>query len=92
MSLLERTSDWLAVTLGGGVRVRVFEDGRGTVHGRTPGPPPERILRLVLELAPDRAGTVDVRHDGRGRWTIRGGGALADPRLEQRLRNVLGNS
>lgn len=92
MTRLQDTADWLAVTLWGGVRVRLSEDGTSTVRGRTAGPPPERILGIVRELAEDRAGTVDVRHDGRGHWRVRGGGELADPRFEQRLRNVLGNS
>lgn len=81
----------MAVSLGGGLRVRVLADGSAVVRGRTLGPPPERILGVVRELAPPGPGTVDLRHDGRGRWTIRGRGALADPRFEQRLRNVLGS-
>lgn len=88
---LERFADWMAVGFSGGVRVRVLEDGTATVRGRTPGPPPERILSLVQDLAPPGPGTVDLRHNGRGRWTIQGSGALADARFQQRLRNMLGN-
>jgi len=83
-------ADRIAVA-GGGVRVRVLDGGaEGVVRGRTPGPPPERILKLVLELGPAAAGTVDLRNES-GRWRIRASDALGGDRFEQRLRNVLGN-
>jgi hypothetical protein len=83
-------ADRIAVA-GGNVRVRIFPGGaEGVVRGRTPGPPPERILKLVLELGPGGAGTVDLRNEG-GRWRIRASEELGGDRFEQRLRNVLGN-
>lgn len=81
----------MAVGFSGGVRVRVLEDGTALVRGRTLGATPERLLSLVQELAPPGPGTVDLRHNGRGRWAIQGSGALADARFQQRLRNMLGN-
>ncbi len=85
-----RLCDRAAVRRSGGVRVRVLPSGGGVVGGRTPGPPPERLVALVLELT-SGAGTVDLRNEGH-RWHVRAliDGAR-DPRLEQRLRNVLGN-
>ena len=92
---LQRLADRLALALRGGVRVRVLAvepRPRGVVRGRTPGPPPARILREVLDLRPPGPGTLDLHHDGRGRWKVRARGGLADPRFVQRVRNVLGNS
>lgn len=91
-TLVQDVADRLAVALHGGVRVRVLEDGGGVVRGRTAGPPPARLLRAILDLAPAGAGTIDLRHDGRGRWHVRARGELASPRFEQRLRNLLGNA
>jgi hypothetical protein len=91
---LERFLDKVAVAWTGGVRIRVHSEGDrllGTALGRTPGPPPERIVRIVLELAPQGPGTIDVVHHAQGHWMVRTRGELADPRLEQRLRNTLGN-
>ncbi len=92
---LENLADRAAISWTRGVRIRVWREGerlKGRALGRTPGPPPERIVGMVLDLAPQGAGTIDLVHEARGSWTVRTGGALADPRLEQRLRNVLGAS
>jgi hypothetical protein len=92
---LENLADKAAISWTRGVRIRVWRDGerlRGRALGRTPGVPPERILDIVLDLEPQGAGTIDLVHEQRGSWTVRTRGTLADPRLEQRLRNVLGNS
>ena len=91
-TLLQRVADSLAVTMSGGVRVRVLADGSGVVRGRTTGPPPERLLRTVLELEPQGPGTVDLVSQTRGRWRASASGALAEPRFQQRRRNVLGNA
>jgi len=90
--LLQRLADKAAVAWTHGVRIRLYLDGtrlKGTTLGRTPGPPPERILRILLELEPRGEGTVDLVHEERGSWRIRMQGSLADPSLEQRLRNTL---
>jgi hypothetical protein len=82
----------LAVGWHGGVRVRILEgvpEPCGVVRGRTPGPPPDRLLQIVLDLKPAGAGTVDLIHDGRNNWQVRATGALAEPGFRQRLRNVL---
>jgi hypothetical protein len=89
-TFFQEIADRLAV-VGGGMRVRIFVGGaEGVVRGRTQGPPPEKILKLVLELGPGAAGTVDLRNDN-GRWRIHASEELGGDRFEQRLRNVLGN-
>jgi len=73
-------ADRLAVA-GGGMRVRIFDGGaEGIARGRTPGPPPERVLKLVLELGPGCAGTVDLRNVER---------PLAHPRERDARRRAL---
>lgn len=94
-SFWSKLADKAAIALSGGVRVRVWLEGTrlvGSAIGRTPGPPPDRLVKIVLELEPRNEGTVDLVHEPRGSWRVSTRGALADPRLEQRIRNVLGNS
>jgi hypothetical protein len=94
-TFFQRIADRLALASHGGVRIRIVRSGgrlQGLVWGRTPGLPPQRILQEVLEIGPAGPGTIDLVHEERGSWTIRTSGELADPRFEQRLRNVLGNA
>lgn len=94
-ALLANLADHVAVAVHGGVRVRIrIVDGKpvANVLGRTVGAPPDRLKQLVLELAPDACGTVDLRNDGRGNWWIRASSSLAADSFVQRLRNVLVSS
>jgi len=93
-SFFQSVQDRLALALNGGVRVRVLGDGKAIVYGQTVGPPPDRIRRLVAELVAENGGgpgTVDVRYLG-DRWKVSASSSCGGERLEQRIRNVLGNS
>ncbi len=91
-TIAQRIVDQVAVTLHGGVRVRILrraEGVAGVVVGYASEPSPQQILETVLEVGPAGPGTVDLVKRSRGGWTVRARGALASRALEQRLRNVL---
>ena len=93
-SWFQRFADRFAVCVHGGARVRVWQaDGKalGCVFGGASEVQAERLLQRVLELKPERSGTVDIVNDGRGHMRITVRGPLADENLEQRLRNTLVN-
>jgi hypothetical protein len=93
-TFFQTAQDRVALALNGGVRVRVLDDGRAIVYGQTVGPPPDKLRRLVAEMVAESggsAGTVDIRCSG-NRWKVSASKSCGGERLEQRLRNVLGNS
>jgi hypothetical protein len=75
------------VAILGGMRVRVLASGEAIATGRTPGPPPPKLIAAVLDVRPPGEGVVHLWKEGR--WIVRGKGALADERFLQRLRNTL---
>ena len=89
-----RWFDKLAVQFSGGVRLRLQAPGgaaRDEVFGEMPGPPPDRILRMMRDIAPDAVGVVHLNQQG-GRLAIQSRGRGFADGFEQRLRNVLVNS
>jgi hypothetical protein len=93
-SLVERIIDRVSLAFRGGARVRVLEVGETpcavALGSPTGGLKPEKLRKIVLELARSR-GTVHVVHRD-GRWIVRTSGELSSPSFEQRLRNVIGNA
>ena len=91
---LQRVADKLVVCFHGSTRIRIWQaDGKaqGNILGGASQSQSERLLRLVLELKPEGAGTVDIVNDSRGHTSIRVHGSIADEGIEQRLRNTLLN-
>lgn len=90
--------DWLdraSVQFFGGVRIRVWREGdlpRARSHGRTQGPTPDRLLRMVLELVPPGEGVIDLMNRGRRGWSIAMSRSLDRDDFRQRLRNVIVNA
>jgi hypothetical protein len=89
-----RFLDGIIIKLFGGVRVRLKAEGstpREYVLGKMRGMPPDRIMRIVRDIAPEAVGVVHVNHR-EGRLTISFSGRGFGDGFEQRLRNVLINS
>ncbi|MEZ0229745.1 MAG: hypothetical protein ACAI25_14050 [Planctomycetota bacterium] len=82
--------DRLYVAVAGGVRIRIA-DGKISVVGKVDGPPPQRLVSIVEDLARGADGLVHLDRDGRGHWKIATRGELSSAGFDQRLRNVLGN-
>jgi hypothetical protein len=90
-----RWFDTLAVCFKGSVRVRVIMNASGvTVYAigqKLKRMPADRLARIVEDLKPGSAGTIDVWYSD-GSWTTRASSSLREDGFVQRLRNVLVNS
>ena len=93
-SLYERIVDHCALFVRGGMRIRIWREGQGftgTTLGKVGRYTPERLLKIVLELTPEKPGTIHIRYSSEQEWSIKIRGICSDDGFRQRLRNVLVN-
>ncbi|HYG74189.1 MAG TPA: hypothetical protein VEK08_04210 [Planctomycetota bacterium] len=93
MNLLERISDYLALLLNGGIRVRVkMHNGQPQISGsgRAGRLNSQDLVRIIADLKPDAEGTIDVHQAERG-CRVNVSGRLNESNFAQRLRNVIVN-